>query len=372
MADQATEAAAPTEATEQATSGEATAVEPAKYDPKRSFAAHVQEHAARIEAAKTEGEASEQPAEKAPEAKSEGGKVGKQPPGNRPPPPNKLGSARKAFFEERAAKQQAAAATEQAQTAEQRLAALETEVAKARGDMDRARELFDKGDFDGALKLINARGVDSFEAMQKRYLAQLKDTPASDPRMEELKSELDAIKKERADEKRAQAEAQAQEQERLQTDSLYQAVCETTANSDNPDVKRLSAVPGFNEQILDAVRRFPNASEDQIFEVVTQGFDGLEVAFLERRGFTPEQIQVILTGNVPGDAKTEAKAASPARPSAKVETAKAVQPSQHKPTVTISTNAAESTHAARQWDPKSRARDFEDAKRRHVPQSHQR
>jgi hypothetical protein len=340
----------------------AAPAEPQAYEPgKRSFSAFLAESAAKSAAT------DEAPAEEVEKPAVEAKKPAAKPATEGKPPPNRFGGARKAFFEAKNAQVEAQKATEQAQTAGERLSQLEKDVANARSNMDQARELFEKGDPDGALKLIGARGVDNFESLQKRVLAQLKDAPVDDPRTEELRREVEALKAERAEEKRARAEAEQRTIEGQQEAFLLNAVKETTANSEDPEVKRLSAVPGFNEHVLNYAKMYRNEPEERILEVARDEFIGIEQRILASRGFTEAQIQAIMKGTIPGDVKTEASKAAPARRSANVETAKAVEPRQHKPSVTISTNAAESTHTQRKWDPKSRSQDWNNAKRTYVP-----
>jgi hypothetical protein len=347
----------------------AAPAEPQAYEPgKRSFSAFLAESAAKSAASEeTPAEEAEKPAAEAKKPAAEAKKPAAKPATEGKPPPNRFGGARKAFFEAKNAQEQAQKATEQAQTTGERLSQLEKDVANARSNMDQARELFEKGDPDGALKLIGARGVDNFESLQKRVLAQLKDAPVDDPRTEELRREVEALKAERAEEKRARAEAEQRTIEGQQEAFLLNAVKETTANSEDSEVKRLSGVPGFNEHVLNYAKMYRNEPEERILEVARDEFLGIEQRILASRGFTEEQIQAIMKGTIPGDVKTEASKAAPARRSANVETAKAVEPRQHKPSVTISTNAAESTHTQRKWDPKSRERDWNNAKRTYVP-----
>jgi hypothetical protein len=334
-----------------------------EYKPEaRSFAAVVQAHAARMDAARAEPAA-----EEAAEPEEKPAAEVKPPIPQAPKPPKNGNGARKAYFEAQKAKAQAEQSTAQAQTAEQRLATLEREVAEARSGMDEARVLFEKGDFDGALKKINARGIDGFESLQKRVLAAYKDAPADDPRVEEIKAELEALKQERDAEKRAKAEAEQRDQETKLKDSVFAAVCELTSTSEDPDVRRLSAVPGFNQAVHTYSLQYENASEEDILNVAKSGFLDVEKAFYASRGLSEAQISAIMNGKVPGDLKTEAKAAPPARRSANVETTKVDKPSQHKPTVTISTNAAESTHTGRKWDPKSRNQAWDEHKRSYNP-----
>lgn len=340
---------------------EAPAAQP-EYKPEaRSFHAVVQAHAARMDAARAE------PAEEAAEPEEKPAAEAKPPVAQAPKPPKNGANARKMYFEAQKAKATAEQAGVQAQSAESRLATLEREVQEARSEMDEARVLFEKGEFDDALKKIKARGIDGFESLQKRVLAAYKDAPADDPRVEEIKAELEALKQERDAEKRAKAEAEQRDQETKLKDSVFAAVCELTSSSEDPDVRRLSAVPGFNQAVHTYYLQYENASEEDILNVAKSGFLDVEKAFYASRGLSEAQISAIMNGKVPGDLKTEAKAAPPARRSANVETAKADKPSQHKPTVTISTNAAESTHTGRKWDPKTRDRDWDEHKRSHNP-----
>jgi hypothetical protein len=272
----------------------------------------------------------------------------------------KLREMRKERYTEKGARERAEAEAREAQTAGARLSKLETELADARAYQTRHRELLEAGKFDEAIKLAGAQGIDSFEALQKRVIAAYKDASPGDPRVDELKSELEALKKAREEELASRtAEEQAQvEAERDRR--MFEAAQEAAEEHDDVVIRRFAKVPGFIHNIAATAKTAGEThNEDQILEVVKRGFADLEMSFLKSHGFTEAQIQNILSGNVPGDEKTEE---SPVRSRAKTAPAKAGEPSQRKPVVTIPTNTAESSHVKPKWDPKSRRELWEKAR----------
>jgi hypothetical protein len=341
----AAEATTTEDATTESTEATTEATEKPAFDPaKRNFKA---EMAARIaERQKAAGESVEMdpPAVEAktePEAPPEK----KPPPKNTgKPPKNRLGDLRKAHFERLNAEKAAQQANSQVQTEAQKVAQLQSELEAARGFENQYKSLIREGKFDEAINLSGE--LDGVEALQRRILERENLVPKNDPAVSEMKAELEALKRQVEARETQEAEVREQARQQAEHEAWLEAVKDTSLNHENENVRKWAELPGFNEQVLAAVRQFPHATEDQIYGKIVEGFEDLAASVFKIHGIDPNTART--------SAKSEAApAATPARSSVKTEAASAVKP-ERKPLVSVPTNAAESSKPE-PFDPMSKS-----------------
>jgi hypothetical protein len=165
-----------------------------------------------------------------------------------------------------------------------------------------------------------------------------------------MREELAALKKAHAERIESEQRASARAREEAEARQL---LSEVKANSDShpdPAIQMLSKVPGFNEQVFQAIMKYPQHDEAKIYATVANGFSQL-IADLEAAG--------LVSRNGAGNT-----AKVPAQASAKPEARSAGKPDKPARRVaTISTQSAEPA-TPEPWDPRKDAEAWERHKRK--------
>lgn len=196
----------------------------------------------------------------------------------------------KSITDRLAARREAEARAKTAAEYEARVAELEAERQRLTADQSRAdaefRRLIAAGKLDDALKV---KGVSlTFQQLQEaelRRLGALKGGGA-DPRVDELRAELAALKSEREKSIERYRQQQAEAERQRQFDEDRAAVVEELAGLGLPGADRFAKAPGVAETVLHMMAQDPQLTTEQAAASARQHFAALYTALHDVFGET--------------------------------------------------------------------------------------